>query len=110
MTPRTRGLEKAVCAEGEIAPVYDIPAPVPTRNSSAPAGRRVLLTGGTGSSGRTVRLLTGGAPVMVLDDFSTGSADNLADPRELTGRGQHRPVRRAHPSVRRSDHCLATCP
>jgi nucleoside-diphosphate-sugar epimerase len=30
-----------------------------------------------------VRLLTGGAHVVVLDDFSTGSADNLADARGL---------------------------
>ena len=42
-------------------------------------GKRVLVTGGAGFVGsRTVeRLLDLGAEVEVLDDFFTGSADNL---------------------------------
>lgn len=48
---------------------------------SIPPGARCLVTGGAGFIGSNLvdRLLAGGAGVQVLDDFSTGRRENLAD-------------------------------
>jgi nucleoside-diphosphate-sugar epimerase len=48
---------------------------------SIPSGARCLVTGGAGFIGSNLvdRLLAGGASVRVLDDFSTGKLENLAE-------------------------------
>lgn len=55
--------------------------------TALPAGAPVLVTGGAGFIGShlTCELLRRGHPVHVLDDLSSGSLDNLAPVRHLTG-------------------------
>ncbi len=56
------------------------PASGDSAPADGPAGKHIIVTGGAGFIGShlTERLLAGGWPVVVIDDFSTGSLGNLA--------------------------------